>query len=693
MRRAALLLLCLTGCGPPRPPPPPPPPSEPAPAPPSPAAAAAQGLRRLQASLDADPVVRAALDPADGVDPEARRDAWQAGRRRFLELVAAAHLRELTFRLARRPATPEVVSDASGILLLERLLARTALGEVPLYPEGEDPLLRRILDGAVALRWEPAADGRQDAPPPGAGEHPAYDRAWTPYREALARGERSWVALRGIEDLRVLEGPAQGTNPRLRIQTLGGAAFEDPAEAVGAGLLGGMYRPRDRERLRLAPHELDLALRPVSGDLFLLLVAWDLTRTCHLELRLRGREQTLRILISRPGLDEAVPGPPDDLPAGYLVRIRGTALPRGVRRLHLRAVGLQGVGRPEATVLLGEVLQQVAGPVPEAFADHAWAAPPPDDAELHRRRQAALADTLARLRAGPEGGRGPDSLIAAAQALRAAGDGELASQLLRRADQLRGSHPATLNLLGEVAWELGDHPGALASWRRSLQVDPAGRAAALLTAHAPTPPSHHRVRSAEEFLELATALVDFRRQGELRRALRRLRRARGEVLVLGPEDSAARLDELHQVGFLARGGGPPSGRGVYLAGPDGEVSSSVFGSARAPRAPPPALAAREGWSAPAAVVVAAMATGAPAAVEVGLPRLDEAELREHLPPLAPRLAELVDPWARDILLARLTQLAGQGATSVLRPYREWLERLAAGDDPAAAAARRLLSGP
>lgn len=639
---------------------------------------AARTLGEVRQRVERDPEIQAALDLPPTVLLPAAVEAWDLARRALQRIGREAGLRAATQRLSTRPPTTEVVSDASRLALIERLLDRRSDGGGALWAPGEAPLLAHLLEQAVAQRWEPSMDGRRRAP-----TDPNPDSGpWAPYWPQLEAGGRRWKALRSLDDFHLTQGPARGHNPRVRIQTLAGAPFEDPLGRVPKAVLGELYQEKDRFRLRHAPAELALDLQPIPGDLFLAMTAWNLTRTTHLEVRVLGAEATLRLVVSRPGILEGEPGPPDNLPGGYALRVRAAVLPAGARSLRIRPVAIQGIGRVEPTVSIGEVLQLVEGPPPTPFEGHVWAATRVDDAAVTRRRDAALKAALeeleARLRRHPGD---PDALFEGGRHLREAGHLEAAYQTLRRADGLRGDHPPTLNALGEVGWELGDRQAAVDSWWRSFRLDPRGRARELIERHAPRLfEEFHQVESAAEFLQLARILQDFRRQGEVELALARFNVPRGLNLGLAEANSESLIADLAKQGYLARPGGPPSGLGTYLTRGRGEVFSNVFGSRRAPRDPPPGLAAPRGFSVSDAALLEALASGRPEAIECGLPRLRDESLGAGLARLAPHLPGLQDPWARDVLLSRAAARARQGRAAELAPLRDWLRGLLGSDE-------------
>jgi hypothetical protein len=448
----------------------------------------ADDLQELLDAVQSSPEVLAALDAAPSMAREARRTAWTTGRRAFRTLLRDGGAKELVARVLEEEAGVGAVAPVSRLAMVERLLARAAEADAPpLYRDGEAPAFEGVLARSLGVRWEPAVDGRAELPGDGS-EHPAYQEAWSPYRPALTQGGRTWSTLRKLEDFQVPDGPARGFNPRVRIQTFGGSAFEDPAAAFQSGPFAGLYKPRDQERFRLAPRSLDLRLEPWNtGDLYLLLVLWDMTDSTHLELEIPGEEATLRLPLTREAVEDVgtSPAPPDDVPGGYAVRIRGGVLPAGARRLRVRAVGVQGVGRSEATVLLGEVLQLTGGAPPAVFDGHRWGVVRSDPTEADARRQQELTETLARMEARGGDRRDPDAIFQAARAMAEAGSDELALVMLQRADRLRPDHPPTLNLLGEVAWRGGKRDLAVRSWERSRAIDPRGRALELLRRHAP----------------------------------------------------------------------------------------------------------------------------------------------------------------------------------------------------------------
>ena len=214
------------------------------------------------------------------------------------------------------------------------------------------------------------------------------------------------------------------------------------------------------------------------------------------------------------------------------------------------------------------------------------------------------------------------------------------------------------------------------------------------------------------FAEVAVRVADYRRQEEIETALLRA----GGGLSLGAAGGDEVLAELHRRGLLARLGGPPGGRGTYVSR-DRAVSSTVYGSALAPLAPPAVLqnalaqapvddyagtdrpidlalealrvAARD--VDPEAALVA-MERAEPGAVEVGLAALDAAFIAARRGRVVAVLEGARDPWAVDAVLERLARLLVRPDVADRGAFRAALERIAGDGEPAQQQrARTLLS--
>ena len=659
--------------------------SGPAPADPAALEADLAILDAVRERIDRDPVIRAATGIQDPAGPRVARENWSAARERLASLLQHEDVTRAMRRLSRAPPSTAAVSAVAALHLRERLFGWSRwTGEAAVLGESRRTRFARYLAHAVEVRPEPAMDGRPIR---------STLRASIHYRRELAREGRRWRLLRSVDELYVSEGPARGINSRVRIQDLEGDPFADPVQDVPGVLSDQLYSALDRTRLRLAPIRIELPLEEPSADLYLALVVWDLGRSVLLELEVVGADDTLRLVATRPHGGPASAGPPDSLPGVLTLRVRRQVLPAGVRKLRLRAVALPGSGSPSPTIHLTEILQHVGGPPPASFADHRWGHPRELPQELDGARQAALQGRLqalgSQLQARPAD---PDLWLELGAALREGGQLEAAVRALARARDLRPEHAATWNRLGEAHWSLGDREAASRAFWRSYWLDPQGRGRELLQRHAPEELRLHRViEDPEEFAEVAELLRDFRRQAEIERALTEFALRKGVRLRLTPENSLELVGDLHRRGYLDRPDGPPSGRGRYVTDDRGRVTSTEYGSRRAPSRSQAALVAPRGFRVTAAAILAA-APRSPAAAEVGLHLLEEGAFLDALTRLAPSLVELRDPSVDAVVLERLRRRPAGELPPPVGPVADLLRRILDGpDETSRGVARGLLA--
>lgn len=669
------LALLASGCGGPGAEPPPAPPATHAPAAAAPSASEVR-LARARARLAAlrrvseeDPEVQAALDVTGSVEVSRPTALWQAGRAAFSRHLREADARVLAWSLSQALQPTEVLADASRLLLVERLLSRSNHRQPPpLVDEAHRPGFERILRHAIHQAWLPDMHGR-------AGESRAEHR--DRYSRALTAGGRRWETLRSLESFTLAEGPGRGPNPRLVAQSLGGTFHVDPARSVPGFVSDGIYTADHQARFDAAARHLELTPKPHPGDLVLAfwLGAFDATR--HLVLDLVGAQQTLPVVVSLPSELEAGPGAPPGQVSGYLLRVRRAAVPEGLRRVRVRLVGLQPIGRPEATSQLGEVLQLLAGDVPPEVPAPRWGeAPTPEAEALRRRHLVARIEPLEQaLRTQP---RDPQAWVALGKALLEADQPGRAEGPLRRALSLQPTHGAARRMLGEAYWRQGEHEAAVRHWWQGYTLDRRGSCKAALVEHAPGElAAEHQVTTAAEFLQLAKAWRDLRRAKEVEVALRRFNTRKGTSIRLGPENSAALVADMARRGVLARPGGPPSGEGELYSDRQGRVRSTRWGRRGDLAADAPAgLRARRGfWAAPDVIVEAIRQR--PEAAELGLTRLEDRDLAAAWARLAQPLEGSRDPWVIDATLAAAQRGLEAGQEAALRPLagalRAWLE--------------------
>lgn len=464
--------------------------------------AAAVDLAGTWALVRDDPAIAAATGMAPDLEQGAALGRWRAARERWRRLVKTRRLGETLWALAVETPSAATLSHASRLALVERLLTHTSHEDPPpLYPTPEDaPGLDRYLRLATAVRWEPSMDYRT--------VHGTRARAEHSQRQ-LSLGGRRWAVLRGVDEFFTPDGPGKGVNTHFWLENLAGDRFLDPAHDVPEVLLG-VYTKRQRARLQAAVRQLDLVVPAVEGDLYLALSLHRLFHTGHLELQLVGEDETLWLVHSRPGEDEAEPGPPPEVAGGVILAVRAGALPKGLRRLRIRAVGLQPIGKASSTISLGVVRVLVGGPPPAVFEGMVWGHARFPEAQLDALRTRHLAERVAplagRVEADPQDAA---AWLSLGQVYLEFERWTKAAQAFERAVELDGDSPAGRNLRGEARWALGDREGALEDWWASVDLDPAGRGVALLERYAPEQLKDLAlVRTTDEFDQLARFFRD-----------------------------------------------------------------------------------------------------------------------------------------------------------------------------------------
>lgn len=678
--RGLALALLLPGCGAP----PPAPPRAPAPSPPPAAPPSVEGLvarlRQVRREIEADPTVVALFEAAPGTPVDEVWRLWHVARDVYRTRVRDQGLRKLSAELAGLTPTPAVLDEVSRFLLVHRLLARSPQDDSgPLFPPGEGPDLERVLRVCLAVRRDPRFDGTR------AANARARRALYLPELEASGR---TWVALRTLEELAREDMPTLQTG--LRLRGYSGITWRDPSDSVPDFLVDHVQNEDERRKIRTAPEEVSFPLRPVEGDLMLLLSTWMLQQSRHMVLDLVGQDETVRLLFSTPREDVAGPAPAPEVAAGYLVRIRATCVPRGARRVRARVVGLEGVAASNPIAHLGEVYQQLRGPVPAAYSRHEWKAHGSkalNEREVGRMTM-ELAPMLELQRLHPED---PAGSIGAGLLLLDYEQYEAAAARLEEAERLRPGDPRALDALGRARWNLGRYRAAADAWWACFQAAPAGPALDRLRRYTPDEVAGHvLVGDAREILELARYLREFRRLDEVQAALDAYREARGSPMSLTEGDWRGGLEQLHREGYLARPGGPPSGRGAFLTEAGARVYSTTFGTRLHPEGGPPALRAPRGFSLAPAALRTALDSPETAAFELGVHHLDDAGLLATAAGLSKAALTMGDPWAQDALLRRLERAATTLPPAQLSSFRAFLEHLLAqGDATQKTRARRL----
>lgn len=262
------------------------------------------------------------------------------------------------------------------------------------------------------------------------------------------------------------------------------------------------------------------------------------------------------------------------------------------------------------------------------------------------------------------GEAGLEGLLDEARNAFVAGQLPQAKEILERAPKDLRWHPQVLVFTGRVLARMGDSDSALLHWQAAHSLGPEGEAKRLLETADPSLVSKKVVlRTGDEFVELARWLVDFRRQREVEQAWKLLIIPRGlkGKMRMKEADSLQVISELHEVGLLARPGGPPSGRGHYITDDEGNVRSTVFGTPGALKDPPPALASKTGFVVLPKVIREALPLGGPEVVEVGVALLSGPELADSAGLLSRAISQTKDPWAFDAVVDRLESLVVSGS--------------------------------
>lgn len=253
----------------------------------------------------------------------------------------------------------------------------------------------------------------------------------------------------------------------------------------------------------------------------------------------------------------------------------------------------------------------------------------------------------------------PDPSEAYLRAGRLAAEGHHAEALPSFEDEarVRPFEPAVLSALAVTEMKLGMRDDAWFHSQLAYAIDPEAPARNLLEpGPGGAPPRRALVRTVHEVEDVCRSLADFRRQDEIRVALARFNIKKGLALTLREADAAAVIQGLFARGYLARAGGPPSGEGRYLTGPDGRIHSSLLGSRDRPRGAAARLLGPPGWIAPEGILLDAIRTGGAAVLEFAFPMLPDRALGEGATELARVIMSQRDPWALDAVLLRLEDM-------------------------------------
>lgn len=307
-------------------------------------------LARALTALDRDPTIAAAL-VVQGVraTPDTRR-AWDAGRARLRGLLDP--LRAPLVAAAEAPPSPALASAVHQLWLRAELLHRTALPDAPERGALLAPLARAASRTTTRHPgpWLPTP--RTEAP----------DQADAYLRELTRDGSR-WRVLRRAADYHMVSGGRLRYEDGIKILDLQGEPFVDPMSSE-LPTFSGMLKESvayDRDDV---PTEVSVDLQPRTDpgqDLWLAFVMPLWRRTAAPDLRLVGREETVRLSFPVPG--EAAHGR-GTFTGTVLVRVAAGAIPRGARRAVLVARSIQPFASPHQICRVAEVLQLAEGAVP-----------------------------------------------------------------------------------------------------------------------------------------------------------------------------------------------------------------------------------------------------------------------------------------------------------------------------------------
>lgn len=338
--------------------------------PPAPAGDAAHAaLRALLVAVEEDPQVAPVLafegDTGSTQMNQQWEDAWSVYQGVLLRHEAARTLRDLDrVGLGRRD-----LGRLSRLALIQWLLSESRVssgvsGRLPWA--GPDPGVEALHARWVALCPEPSLSGEIEA------ASPEFRRG---YMATLNRYGGRWVPLRDY-GMPSMKHPAAGgarDSPRLHKHSFVGNpyAMPYPSEHVLVVTVSDTYAAR-----RVAePTEAVLALEePLAAgrDLVLAMVTygWDPSTFMVLDMLGATSEQRLTVYLRVP------PTPPREttdmltgpsVRAGFMVRVDGRGLPAGLRRVVVRAVGLQPIGQPGHLVSVEQVLLLADGSPPPCF--------------------------------------------------------------------------------------------------------------------------------------------------------------------------------------------------------------------------------------------------------------------------------------------------------------------------------------
>ena len=319
-------------------------------------------LARLDRALDEDPVVRRLFEAGESRVLAGRTEEnWHAARAVYRRQLREVELHRRLREDAGRPPGEGELEVLGRLVQRQWLLTHPDRGQEPLFPDRGPPGLAARLAALVQAVPEPLLTGRPGAAP---------GRNFRELQHQVEIGGRRWENLRPLA--RVVAHTVEQGRARIRIRDRirplhpNGDPWVDPmggAEGVLADSLSSYSRTEDEFAVTMVP----LEPHPFLGDLVLSLVAYDWHPAVLMQVALVGRERSLRLPVEVPP-----PLVPDReqgaLPfQGVTLRVPRARVPRGLRRVEVRAVGFHDLCAPRPTLSLGEVYQLIDGPLPASL--------------------------------------------------------------------------------------------------------------------------------------------------------------------------------------------------------------------------------------------------------------------------------------------------------------------------------------
>ena len=300
-------------------------------------------LSELVERLAARPEIAAGLAPSYHAKRSETERGWLAARRAFREEVN----RYPSLREGPDPALfrPRPFSDLARVHLIETLLTRVAprSGLPPTLP-AETVSFTALTGTVVQVTAAPASE---EGPRPFAAWLQGLGGTWALIRDVSPPGFAKRVHRQNLEGTPYLETQKDATT----------MAFYD----LGRNVRG------ERESEVPAP-EVEASLEPFdTGDLVLGMAVryWDSTSVGLLEIG--GVEETTRLCFDPPPPADASSEKPGERWQGTVLRVDRRVLPERPGRIRLRVLGVPVIGSDSVTVLVDQIHQLIAGPVPEAL--------------------------------------------------------------------------------------------------------------------------------------------------------------------------------------------------------------------------------------------------------------------------------------------------------------------------------------